>query len=669
MNKMLSGTVLNINKNHKTFTLCSDDTVQNIKYDKIYNLILNTKIVFQDTSLIFTYIDDLRGEALRNIVRKYCYKYEIKKFETQIYNLLYDISKPYYTENSIIDGILMMCILVLSDEVKAKDLFKNKKQLTFDVIKNNIFLWIYREVGVKFMRLLGIDRVPNYKMFLYLYETLKDPIYEIKRIDRKLFINLNSIFEYDYTQELMNQSLSARRLYESMKQNGDTCVPLKNFEFPLSVYSKFGFIVRHDALIHQASYDKQVTISKFLSSINVMLMHGPPGSGKTFNICKVIESIKGTYRILAPTGKACDNLRAKLPNDIKVSTIHKYIHHQEFNKNYNIMIIDESSMISLNLFYKLIQKLLDSNVTVDKLVLVGDPNQLEPINRGDIFRMMIESKIFKSIKLEFNFRSENTSSIAINQKKLLDGDTDFIFDEQFRINRQGTVEDLIDKLKDIQDYRNVKIISPYRETVSYVNERIRNILFKEDEKIAPFFVGELVICIKNLYKAPDAKDDFDVMNGEEGIVTEIKKKDTETKVLVDFGCNNGKIVSFSTNELSEKPLLYLKTAYAITIHASQGSEWQNVILVVPRRDSNFKFINMNMIYTAISRPSTFIEIYCDNFELYAKKKKRQTNHRFEQILKEYNYEQHSRIEDTKTVEDSIESSDDDRLQFERTSDD
>lgn len=685
---MNEGKVIDVDKQLKTFTIVNEKTQESKSFHHDYtnNIILGSDIKFNTTDMIFTFIDDIRGSVLDSVLEDFCTRNKCLHVKSDIASLLMKIAKDrsLYSNDRTIDGILKLCINVLEDDLKMSDLIQDKRVSTHKIHENKIFAFIYRNIGGKFVKLLGINKILKPKKFIQLYDSLQNPLYAIREIGYDIFTKLIDVFNYEYTEDEIQYALSARKTYEFMKNRKHTCLPLinmrrdhcfKSINHQVEVYCKyFDFLIFNDSLMHKETLDKQRLISKILFNDNmikyVKIIYGPAGSGKTYKVSQLLNNTEGRKIALAPTGAACKRLKETLNNrEVKVSTIHKFFRNPSMDKYFTFMIIDEASMVSLNQLYKLLNAMKNFNVSVHTLVFCGDPNQLKPIKRGPMFEMMIESNLFDTLKLSTVYRSDNTKSIYINQMSVIecqeDEDLEFITDEFFRIDRESTIDRLIGKMK-ILLHKNpdiiseFKIISPYRKSVDYINDEIRKFLFKGEDKRNRFHVGELVICTKNLYKPLNSQDanDRDVMNGEEGIVESIGMKRLGnayhcTTYLINFKSKSGspKRVWFADNELDSKPAMYLKTSYAITVHSSQGSEYKYVIIFVPNVDTNFRFITREMVYTAVSRAREWIEIHCDNLELYAKNKSEITHHRFIDILNEY---ANIKCNDRETISDSPE---------------
>ena len=285
-------------------------------------------------------------------------------------------------------------------------------------------------------------------------------------------------------------------------------------------------------------------------------------------------------------------------------------------------------MVDLELFHGLLKSIKDNDDI--KVVMLGDSNQLGPINYGNVFRQLIKSKLIKVISLRKVIRQSEDSMILKNAESILIKKKDWIK------NKKGEFE-----FYDVNDVDEIKriAINKFREFLNYgydkddivilntkndgklgvntINKEIANSINNRgyrEEKI--FVVLDRVMNIKNDYKK-------NVFNGEEGIVMEINLNN----ILVEF---NDKVVKYTYKEAMEM----LKLSYANTIHKIQGSEYKVVILLVDRND---KMLNRNLSYVAVTRAKEkFIGI--GSRDTFLKSVERSDNRRMllRHIAKEYN---------------------------------
>ena len=311
-------------------------------------------------------------------------------------------------------------------------------------------------------------------------------------------------------------------------------------------------------------------------------------------------------RICAPTGRAAKRI-AENPSlqTFKPSTIHMLIATIESSagiSEIDALIVDESSMIDINLFKDLVKLVPDGS----QLILIGDVDQLPPVGPGQPFLDLIRSKKVMVSRLTQQFRQGSKSNIstvakAVNRGEVIDyssdiKSSDFIFID---VEKRDVVEEItkvLDELKergkDRFDLEKTQILSPMRRFPAGLlnlnallqekyNPNSRKVFSKlENENEVNFFVNDKVICTTNDY-------DLDLRNGDIGyIVNKIGKN-----IQIDF---EGK-----SKLIHEKRIDIIDLAYAITVHKSQGSEYANVIM--PIVDDHRIMLSRKLIYTAITR--------------------------------------------------------------------
>ncbi len=342
----------------------------------------------------------------------------------------------------------------------------------------------------------------------------------------------------------------------------------------------------------------------------VSIITGGPGTGKT----RIIEGLaqvlvngfRKTIRICAPTGRAAKRIAENQAlQKFQPSTIHMLkamIDSSAKDIEFDTLIVDESSMIDINLFNDLVKMLPLGS----QLILIGDVDQLPPVGAGQPFLDLIRSKKIVVSRLSKQFRQGSDSIIpkvarAINKGELIEFSSDFSSSGfSFVEVEKGQVVDKIIEVVDFFtgnkngsiDFDKTQILSPMRRYSSGLinlntimqkkyNPNGEKVFSKiEGEKEIKFCAGDKVICTQNDY-------DIDVRNGDIGYVVNKVGKN----IRVEF---DGEMKLFHNNKID-----YLDLAYAITVHKSQGSEYPNVVM--PIVDDHRIMLTRKLIYTAITR--------------------------------------------------------------------
>jgi exodeoxyribonuclease V alpha subunit len=343
---------------------------------------------------------------------------------------------------------------------------------------------------------------------------------------------------------------------------------------------------------------------------NLMILTGGPGTGKTTALKGIIQMFKSmnlSIGAAAPTGKA--SKRMSEVTGLNAKTIHRlldynpyygYGYNEENPLPYDVIIIDEMSMVNVLLMNVLLKAIFPST----KLILVGDVDQLPSIGAGNVLSDCIESNLISTIRLTEIFRQEEDSEIilkahAINNGKQIvinnskpnnnffvinRGDNDSISNEIISL----VTERLPKKYK--VDPTDIQVLSPMRRFttvgVDELNNKLQSLLNNNIDGITVgktiFKLGDKVMQIKNNY-------DKEVFNGDVGFITDINL--SEKTITVDYDDN---IVTYDKTDMDE-----LVLAYVSTIHKSQGSEYPIVIIPITR--SHYNMLQRNLIYTGITR--------------------------------------------------------------------
>ncbi len=356
--------------------------------------------------------------------------------------------------------------------------------------------------------------------------------------------------------------------------------------------------------------EEQVRAIQNSLEAGVSIITGGPGTGKT----RIIEGLaqvlvngfRKTIRICAPTGRAAKRIAENQAlKKFQPSTIHMLkamIDSSAKDIEFDTLIVDESSMIDINLFNDLV-KMLPSG---SQLILIGDVDQLPPVGAGQPFLDLIRSKKIVVSRLSKQFRQGSDSIIpkvarAINKGELIEFSSDFSSSGFSFVEVEKS--EVVDKIIEVVDFftgnknsgldfDKTQILSPMRRFSTGLinlnatmqkkyNPNGEKVFSKmEGEKEIKFCEGDKVICTQNDY-------DIDVRNGDIGYV--VNKVGNNIRVKFD-----GEMKLFHNNKID-----YLDLAYAITVHKSQGSEYPNVVM--PIVDDHRIMLTRKLIYTAITR--------------------------------------------------------------------
>ena len=370
--------------------------------------------------------------------------------------------------------------------------------------------------------------------------------------------------------------------------------------------------------------DQEKAIISALSN-NVTIISGGPGTGKTTIINAITKlyiedkrlgpaDILENIALLAPTGRASKKMASS--TNLPAYTIHRYLKwykdsndffYNEFNKtNHRLIIVDEVSMIDIELF----NALLNGISPGVKLILVGDTFQLPSVGPGLVLDDLIGSDYFNFVPLNQIYRQSDNSYIPYLAKEIKNNDLSEEFltkkdDYSFFQAKSSQIKDAIEQIIKISlskkiDEKSMQILAPMYKGENGI-DNLNNILQKiyNPASSGKNEITYLDVIYREGDKVLQLVNDLDnnVFNGDIGYIESINGN----KIEIDF---EGNIV-----EYEKKNLKQIKHAYAITIHKSQGSEFEHVIM--PISNSYYKMLYNKLIYTGVSRAKKTLTIVGD----------------------------------------------------------
>ena len=361
-------------------------------------------------------------------------------------------------------------------------------------------------------------------------------------------------------------------------------------------------------------------------SSRVMVLTGGPGTGKTTTVNAILSLYEALYdrvALCAPTGRAAKRL-SELTNH-SASTIHRllevdyttgsvrFIHNEKNLLKYDVIILDEMSMVDVKLF----QALLAAARYHCRIIMVGDADQLPSVGPGNILGEILRANVVPTVRLTDIFRQAQQSLIVQNAHRIVEGQMpqkggptdDFFMIESTGLACQKLVCDLVstrlpkaygfDPVKDIQVLCPTKVgptgsVELNRRLQEILNPPMRSKPQIGTEKNAKILrLGDKVMQIKNdydiTYERDGAEAGVGAYNGDLGIITAVEPDARAVTVMMD----DRKYV-YSADQLAE-----LEPAYAVTVHKSQGSEFPAVIL--PVADVPARLCYRNLLYTGVTR--------------------------------------------------------------------
>ena len=384
--------------------------------------------------------------------------------------------------------------------------------------------------------------------------------------------------------------------------------------------------------------DMQISAVNCAMRNSLFILTGGPGTGKTTTlnaIIKIFENRKLKIELAAPTGRAAKRMTELTGKPS--ATIHRLLESewdeknakQFFSRNQknqldcDVLIIDEMSMVDVQLF----KALLEASKLTTRIILVGDSDQLPSVGAGNVLNDLIFSNRVPFVKLDKIFRQAAKSAIITNSHKIITGyvpdieekTSDFFFirkDSEYSVSK--TVIDLCcERLPKAYGYSttaDIQVLCPSKKRIcgtqnlnKLLQDKINPGTESTDEiffKSSCFRVGDKVMNIKNDYDIPWTSDSGEVgtgiYNGDIGFICDIDARNRLIKVEYD-----NKIASYYEEQIS-----LLEHAYAITIHKSQGSEFDCVIIPLFNTSPLLKY--RNLLYTAITRAKKLVILVGDS---------------------------------------------------------
>lgn len=367
---------------------------------------------------------------------------------------------------------------------------------------------------------------------------------------------------------------------------------------------------------------------------HVFVLTGGPGTGKTTTLnalIKLLEQQGDEVMLAAPTGRAAKRLSELTGHEAK--TIHRLLEVDYsgneltpvFRKNErnplkcDTLIVDEMSMVDSLLFDSLLRALPFHS----RLVMVGDSDQLPSVGAGNVLHDLIRSDILPSVKLDTIFRQAAESMIVTNAHDIVNGeypyleskDNDFFFlPRQTEAECAQTVcqlcEKRLPKAYNFSPLWDIQVLCPGKRGEAgtwNLNIELQKRLNPPDGKKKEFRhgghlfrEGDKVMQTRNDYDMTWSKDDGEIgrgiFNGDIGI---IEKMDPIGRMMaIRFDDRVAEYPYDSANELDH--------AYAVTVHKSQGSEFESVI--IPLFEANSRLYYRNLLYTAVTRAKKLLVI-------------------------------------------------------------
>ena len=529
--------------------------------------------------------------------------------------------------------------------------------IAMDIIRDNPYLLCGEDIGADFKRAdtialsLGMEEDCGKRLFGAVVHILRHNLRNGHTcLARAKVVELAAKLLDGIPQEVIDQDITQRLEEEelfSIQRN-------REFLFLPAMYQAERYIALRLSMMLQNRFFVQRNLERMIAAVekekgiqyeelqreairqalqqSILILTGGPGTGKTTTLNAIIDLLEQeglTIAIAAPTGRAAKRVSEVTGRDAK--TIHRllevdfgsqeqlrFIHNEQNPLKADVVVIDEMSMVDTLLF----ESLLRGCKMGCKLVLVGDSDQLPSVGAGNILRDLIDSGCIPTVALKQVFRQAAESLIVTNAHRIVGGeypDLSTRSSDCFFLRRATpssvaqTVAELVSqRLPRSYGYSptaDIQVLTPQRKGdlgVYTLNDCLQEALNPKApgkrEYKAPFCTfreGDKVLQTRNNYDIEwdrNGEKGMGVYNGDIGIIQMI---DLPTATMViDF---DERICNYNFDMATE-----LELAYAITVHKSQGSEYDAVVL--PILGGYDKLYFRNLLYTAVTRAKKLLVI-------------------------------------------------------------
>ena len=538
---------------------------------------------------------------------------------------------------------------------------------TIDIVKNNPYRLVEDIDGIGFLTAdkiassLGIPKNSEYRVRAGLLYSLASSVEKTGNTflpKNMLLSNASTLLELDQdvNKDLFDDALSGLTLDK-------TVLVMWHHETEIVILSKYYFyetsVAQKITLLNNSQitekYDLEDEILHFeeknhilfheeqknaiINAINsgVSVITGGPGTGKTTIIKCIIEILKEhklKFMLLAPTGRAAKRMSDSTGEEAK--TIHRalevasgdlalnsrFVYNENNTFKTNVVIVDEMSMVDVALMNHLCKALPRDC----KLILVGDKDQLPSVGAGNVLDDILKSGVITVSMLTKIFRQSDDSLIITNAHLINSGkmpfinnsSKDFFFEEKSDLEsiKNSIVDMVVKRLPKYTglDSNQIQVLAPLKAGVcgiSNLNRALQASLnppsvtkleLPVGENI--FRVGDKVMQTTNNYNLVWKKmngfieeEGEGVFNGDIGFIEMIDFQTNEMVVMFE----DGRRCIYPRTDINQ-----LSLAYAITIHKSQGSEFD--VVIIPAIAGPSLILTRNLIYTAVTRAKKMVVI-------------------------------------------------------------
>ena len=548
--------------------------------------------------------------------------------------------------------------------LKIYDIYGNK---TIDIVKNNPYKLVEDIDGIGFLtadkiaKNIGIPADSEFRVRAGILYSLSSSIEKTGNtyLPKNLLISQSSnLLELDYSlrQDLFDDALSSLTLDKTVismwYHDAEIITPTKYYFYENAVAQKLT-LLNVSQITQKLNLDDEIKHfeeknniifheeqkNAIINAINngVSIITGGPGTGKTTIIKCIIEILKQNhlkFMLLAPTGRAAKRMTDSTGEEAK--TIHRalevasgdlavnsrFVYNENNPFKTNVVIVDEMSMVDISLMNHLCKALPRDC----KLILVGDKDQLPSVGPGNVLDDILKSGIINVSLLKKIFRQSDDSLIITNAHMINSGkmpilnnsSKDFFFEEKQDLNsiKNSIVDLVVTRLPKFTglDSNQIQVLAPLKAGICGIDNLNKSLqarlnppsINKMEIPVGDniFRVGDKVMQTTNNYNLVWKKlngfieeEGEGVFNGDIGFIDLIDFQTNELVIMFE----DGRRCIYPRTDISQ-----LALAYAITIHKSQGSEFD--VVVIPSIAGPNMILTRNLIYTAVTRAKKMVVI-------------------------------------------------------------
>ncbi len=586
-------------------------------------------------------VDKLGDDALNLIIKDKTCLYQVPRLSEDKINLIYNTLVKYEESHAIIVKLTEMGF-TMRDSLNIYNTYKDN---TIRIIENNIYRLIDDIVDIGFKR---VDEIAvSINSDKYSLDRIKACIvYTMKELTFKngdTYLSYSEIYEEvtyylgsDIDNTLFDEAISELDGELKIKIEDDRYYIYEEYESEEYIASRINYLINKPTNTYKDIYTKISSLEKEYNITysdmqkeaivkalenNILIITGGPGTGKTTIIKAIVSLYKGLNKLsdkdliknialLAPTGRA--SKRMSESTNLPATTIHRFLKWNkeldeftvnEYDPDYsNLIIVDEVSMID----NKLMASLLRGLTTNIKLVLVGDYNQLPSVGLGNILKDLIDSDIVDKIELDLLYRQNEASYIPVLADDIKNNNLDmenFTDKDDYKFLEcpsDSIIPGLINICKKTiemgYDYKRVQVMAPMYAGVNgidNINKVLQGIFNEQEVGKKEIKFGDVVYRENDKVLQLVNDPDNNVFNGDIGTIKFINYKGASDtpEITIDY---DGTLVTYPYKDFNK-----FKHGYIISVHKSQGSEFDLVIMLLS--SAYRRMLYKKLIYTGITR--------------------------------------------------------------------